>query len=233
MTHDDMVLQLITKQHDRQFTLTEAAGCLVKAIAGNFKFGFEVMKGFLQVRQMPLHQYEGADYVCEVCRLPRDAEVALFPPSSDGKMQYDVYKTGGAGMLIAVWDHVVALDVPKPTTAECAYLRKIMKMIRASGKTDSIHDLRMTLSKAGTLSAEDYRRKDYARFWDIMHALVNLGIMPNDLVTPLYDGQPTSEQFSAAYDRLSDEPVILPASAWHGQNGVNLERYRKVFARHL
>ncbi|MBY4891391.1 hypothetical protein KUL25_01285 [Rhodobacteraceae bacterium N5(2021)] len=66
----------------------------------------------------------------------------------------------------------------------------------------------------------------------ILQTLAECGILPNDLVMPLYKGARTQVEFWEAHKRLKGSArsdIVLPLAGRRGRMGVDLDRYHDVF----
>lgn len=222
--HDALLAELIALRDSTPFALAKAADTFLKGVAGTFPRGRSVLLDALRLRHFQPHGFQGTRH-CEVCGLPFEAEIrteSALASAHAGHASNEVIEN-----VLPRWQEVLSLPLEPATQAERAVLDHAIKFIADAPEDETPGQLEKRLA-----SARMFPKTDKYKRHGILQTLAECGVLPNDLVTPLYDGARTQAQFWDAHKRLQGSTrsdIVLPLAGWRGHMGVDFDRYVEVF----
>ena len=224
LTHDELLKELVALRDGSSFTLRRAAHYFVKGVAGTLPRGRSVLLDYLRLIHFQPHTFQGAKH-CEVCGLASTKNInseSVLTSAYAGHASNEVIEH-----ILPRWQDVLTLPQPELTGQEAEVLHDLLLFIASEAGDDTPGQLEKRISKARILPKTDkYKR------YGILQTLAECGILPNDLITPLYDGSRTQIQVWSANKHVKGSPrsdIVLPLAGWRGHMGVDMDRYREIF----
>lgn len=225
LPHDQLLNQLISLRRQSPHTLHSAAHYFVKGVAGTLPRGRSVLMDYLRLRQFQPHTFQGTSH-CEVCGLPLTTVIRsddALRSAYAGHASNEVIES-----VLPRWQDTITLPASAPTGQEDQVLRDLLLIIAESTDNETPGQLEKRIAKARILPKTDkYKRHG------ILQTLAECGILPNELIMPLYEGPRTQKKFWDAHQHLkgsSRSDIVLPLAGWRGHMGVSMDRYREIFS---
>jgi len=224
LTHDQLLEQLISLREGTACKLQSAADYFVKGVAGTLPRGRSVLLDFLRLQTFEPHVFRGTHH-CEICGLPATASIrseSALSAAHAGHASNEVIEN-----VLPRWRDTLQLPEVKPAQEECKVLYDLLLLIADSENDETPGQLEKRISKARILPKTDkYKRLG------ILQTLAECGVLPNDLITPLFEGFRSQKRFWDAHKQLkgsSRSDIVLPLAGWRGYMGVDMARYREIF----
>ena len=223
-THDEAVERFLKLKTNLKLTKEFVVALFYKGITGEFVRGRQPLMSFISLTGWQKHSFKG-DKHCQICGLPNKV-------TEDKTHDLYTYYLGHSWNEFPLhWlielEEIVRYEQPQVTQQDKKCLFDLLKFIEKADENETPGQLEKRIASAKLLKNTDkYKR------YGILETLAELGILPNDLIKPTYDGSSTFEECQEAYSKLKGSPrsdIVLPFGAWRGKNGVNWKRYEEVF----
>jgi hypothetical protein len=223
-THDEAIERFLKLKSNPKLTQEFVIAMFYKGITGDFVRGRQPLMSFIFLKHLQKHTFKGKKH-CEVCGLP--AKV-----TEDKTHHLYTYYLGHSWNEFPLhWlielEEILKYEQPEVTSQDKKCLLDLLKFIEKTDEKETAGQLEKRIASAKLLKDTDkYKR------YGILETLAELGVLPNDLIKPTYEGFSTYEECQEAYRKLKGSPrsdIVLPLGAWRGKNGVNWKRYQEIF----
>jgi hypothetical protein len=223
-THDESIERFLKLKSNPKLTQEFVIAMFYKGITGEFVRGRQSLMSFIFLKHLQKHTFKGKEH-CEVCGLP--AKVT----EDKTHHLYTYYLGHSWNELPLHWlielEEILKYEQPQATLQDKKCLLNLLKFIEKSDEKETAGGLEKRIASEKLLTNTDkYKR------YGILETLAELGILPNDLIKPTFDGFSTLKERIEASQKLkgsSRSDIVLPLGAWRGKNGVNWERYQEIF----
>lgn len=224
LPHDQLLHQMIALRDGTPFALQTAADHFVQGVGGTWPRGRSILLDYLTLSRFETHTFAGLQH-CEICGLPATATLRTeqtLQGAHAGHASNEVIEH-----VLPRWQETITFPAPAPTPKDASVLRDLLHLIAEAAEDETPGQLEKRIAKARILPKTDkYKRHG------ILQTLAECGILPNDLVPPIYEGPRTERQYWDAHRRLkggSRSDIVLPLAGWRGRMGVDMDRYREIF----
>ena len=223
-THDEAIERFLKLKTNSKLTIEFVIALFYKGITGTFVRGRQPLMSFIFLKNLQKHSIKGNKY-CEICGLPNKKI------EDKTHCLYTFYLGHSWNESPLDWqielEEILKYEQPEVTLQDKKCLYYLLKFIEKADNNETPGQLEKRIASAKLLKKTDkYKR------YGILETLAELGILPNDLIKPTYNGFSTFEESQKAYCKLKGSPrsdIVLPFSAWRGKNGVDWKRYEEVF----
>ena len=223
-THDAAIERFLKLKINPKLTKEFVVALFYKGITGEFVRGRQPLLSFVFLKHLQRHSLTGNPN-CEICGLP-------VKETEDKTYQLYTYYLGHSWNetplhWIIELEEILKYEQPQVTQQDRKRLCDLLEFIEKSEGNETPGQLEKRIASAKLLKNTDkYKR------YGILQTLAELGILPNDLIKPAYEGFSTRTERWEAERKLKGSPrsdIVLPLSAWRGKNGVNWKRYEEIF----
>lgn len=225
ITHDEAVKRL--RVAAAKLIPEAVTDAFVAHVGGSFGPGGQALIVYAYARHLTPHEatYQAGYTTCQICGLDRQAsvdateralrcELGWLWNERDSEWAFDL-------------ESVAAEPLPAASVHDRATFQALLSLIASGPPDEKPSQLEKRIAASKLLPhTEKYRR------YGICEALGEVGIMPNTLVTPSWDGFTSVADLWAASRKAKGGPrsdVVLPFGAWRGELGVDWGRAARLF----
>ncbi|MDE7297510.1 MAG: hypothetical protein K2N94_01615 [Lachnospiraceae bacterium] len=225
-THDENIRKLKEMINHPNLSLHNLLSAYIAGFQ-SFPRGRQPIISYLFARAVPLHDFcssQGGKH-CEICAVRREFWL------EGGREIFRKY--WGYSWNELPWEFYLDLEEfskLQPIAATPEDLRiflSVIDMIRNAPENETPGQLEQRIKKSKLIpNCEKYRLRGQ------LMALAELGVMPNPLIKPLFDGFTdcnTRYDIGRKVPGSSRSDIVLPLSGWRGKYGICEERFRELF----
>lgn len=226
-THDAAIIKLKELLEHPAISLHHMAAAYICGFC-SYPRGRQPIISYLFAQSVPEHPFREAapgDIHCNLCRMKKEFWLEKGNELFRNYWGYSWNEQPEAYYLDL--EEFSQQQTPIPTQEDLHIFLSVIDLIRHAPKGETPGRLEQRIARAKLIPhCEKYRLRGQ------LMALAELGVMPNYLIKPMYDGFRDTQSYNKACQEAPGShrsDIILPLGGWRGEYGICEERFHEIF----